>query len=379
MSTPSTSLQTIPTTTQDSDIGRPVMFSTGHFAGRTIRAQLDELQQAEVGRKCGTKDRRPLDPPPVVNLQLFEVFNGGTPLEEERQLKNLTEMDSHGFLCHVDLFRVLDPTVLSFEPSMNDKATDPPSHVPNDLRPSTSGSSVFDYPVSYAEPLPGWEGGSIDTHGQTSHTTMAPFGYSQSMDWLAPPVSQNHVSPSLPAAMNTGAKTSLQWPELFELGAIDTGATSKHDQIACTQLLVGNTVASPSFIEYTGKDILFAFADLAVCEGGLFLLRYRTFNIFNITVSGAPVPILAECYGGVFRVYNTQNFPGLHPSTELTKRLSSMGTSGKVITRENERKRRRPAAGTAKGKMAARAIAPAPFTATRAALPPEQYPTSGPR
>ena len=31
------------------------------------------------------------------------------------------------------------------------------------------------------------------------------------------------------------------------------------------------------------------------------------------------IPILAECYGGPFRIYSTKEFPGLRPSTELTK------------------------------------------------------------
>ena len=35
------------------------------------------------------------------------------------------------------------------------------------------------------------------------------------------------------------------------------------------------------------------------------------------------IPIIAECYGGLFRVYENKEFPGLLPSTELTKvRLS---------------------------------------------------------
>ena len=31
------------------------------------------------------------------------------------------------------------------------------------------------------------------------------------------------------------------------------------------------------------------------------------------------IPILAECYGGRFRVYESRDFPGLPPSTDLTK------------------------------------------------------------
>jgi len=46
-----------------SPIGLPVHFVTGQFAGQTIRAELEELQKADLGRKFGSIDRRPLDPP----------------------------------------------------------------------------------------------------------------------------------------------------------------------------------------------------------------------------------------------------------------------------------------------------------------------------
>lgn len=36
---------------QAPNIGDPVMFETGQFAGRTIRVELSELQKAESGRK----------------------------------------------------------------------------------------------------------------------------------------------------------------------------------------------------------------------------------------------------------------------------------------------------------------------------------------
>lgn len=93
----------------DAHIGRPVHFEIGPHAGRTIRAQLDVIQNAEQGRKCadpprtahnqthadgsGTreakkakKDRRPLDPPPVIRLRMFEVIDEGTSHETEREL-----------------------------------------------------------------------------------------------------------------------------------------------------------------------------------------------------------------------------------------------------------------------------------------------------
>ena len=50
---------------------------------------------------------------------------------------------------------------------------------------------------------------------------------------------------------------------------------------------------------------------------GWFLFRYRMFDLFS--VNDGPQPILAECWGRPFRIYATKQFPGLEPSTELTK------------------------------------------------------------
>lgn len=59
--------------------------------------------------------------------------------------------------------------------------------------------------------------------------------------------------------------------------------------------------------------------DLAVKSEGQFFLRYRCFDIFARTLGPGDLPIQAECFGGPFRIYSTKEFPGLQPSTELTK------------------------------------------------------------
>lgn len=54
-------------------------------------------------------------------------------------------------------------------------------------------------------------------------------------------------------------------------------------------------------------------------QEGQFLLRYRVFDLFARAHGQSDLTIQAECFGGVFRVYSTKEFPGLPPSTELTK------------------------------------------------------------
>ena len=64
--------------------------------------------------------------------------------------------------------------------------------------------------------------------------------------------------------------------------------------------------------------------DLAVKIEGQFILRYRCFDLFSRTSGHGDLPIQAECFGGPFRIYSTKEFPGLQPSTELTKVMQTL-------------------------------------------------------
>jgi len=107
-----------------------------------------------------------------------------------------------------------------------------------------------------------------------------------------------------------------------------------------TSALVGATFVQPVALDYQGRrSLMFVFADLAVKTEGHFILRYRVFDIFSTPIDHTDRVIQAECYGGVFRVYSTKEFPGLPASTELTKQLARWGV--RLNIREAERKRRR--------------------------------------
>lgn len=104
-----------------------------------------------------------------------------------------------------------------------------------------------------------------------------------------------------------------------------------------------------AILDLHGKNaIFFVFADLSVKLEGLFRPRYRFFDLFSRLRGDEDVPILAECWGGVFAVYSTKEFPGLRASTKLTKHLNRWGI--RVNIRETERKRRANNTGGAKGK-----------------------------
>ncbi|KZO91671.1 hypothetical protein CALVIDRAFT_530627 [Calocera viscosa TUFC12733] len=93
-------------------------FTAGPLIGRTIRVELTEMQKPLINRKTSTPmaensvdriERRPLDPPPVVQLRLFEIENEGAPNERVVQLEASSSFAYNGFVCHVDLFPIKEP------------------------------------------------------------------------------------------------------------------------------------------------------------------------------------------------------------------------------------------------------------------------------
>ncbi|KAG2135996.1 velvet factor-domain-containing protein [Suillus clintonianus] len=275
-------------------INVPIHFSSGQFQGRCVRAELVEIQKADLGRKYARVDRRPLDPPPVVQLKLYCVHNEGSDHEYEQEVQDYDDIQNLGLLCNVDLFQVSTQPDSSSEPSSLPRHPPQISPVVQPVRPPSGGY-----------PLP-----SILPSMSTQSDKLPPLSSSSRV-----PVSDAKL-PHLPPY--------AAYPESMK----------------CTTALSGATFVQPACIDYEGKRALvFPFADLAVKIEGDFFLRYRIFDIFSRTSSLVDVPVQAECYGGPFHIYSTKEFPGLQPSTELSKQLSRYGV--RLNTRETERKRKK--------------------------------------
>ncbi|KAI9458516.1 velvet factor-domain-containing protein [Boletus coccyginus] len=287
-----------PRRTSDSWINIPIHFASGSFAGQTIRAELTEVQKADLGRKYARVDRRPLDPPPVVLLKLYRVLNHGTDAQYEREIEDYSEVDTLGLLCNVDLFPV--PTA-GRDPSAPTQGQDHhQAHTPRHQPPEPSHAPLY------------------HPHSNLASIQLPPLTLP-----TRPAVPQTTQQPS----------TSNQCITYFW----DQPIT---EDMNCTTALSGATFIQPAVIEYRGgKALVFPFADLAVKTEGQFFLRYRYFDIFSRTSGHGDLAIQAECYGGPFRIYSTKEFPGLRPSTELTKQLARWGV--RLNTRETERKRKR--------------------------------------
>ncbi|KAF7795717.1 hypothetical protein EIP86_006882 [Pleurotus ostreatoroseus] len=412
-------------------IGRPVTFTSGQFEGRTIRAELIELQKADLGRNepsvamCeprslsvmrlftkryrgyalpysarvfppyARKDRRPLDPPPVVQLRLFDVFNSGTAFETHKEFDTYDER-GFGLLCHIDLFPVPLQDDGSGAGSSSQAANTPQTHPstsvntpasssPTPSTPSTShqyshghtatanpyalhtigSSSSSSSRSGLVLPPPQSVNANTYTHAPPPHGGVtlppissldpSPSGLFHSMHLppmqapsdfprsgltlppltrqqpalspysYPPPAPPGHVphiqhqQPPQPTVSNEGKAMRAEASAPPGVVAYLNGHAIKEDD-KCTESLVGAR-------------------DIAVQVEGSFILRYRVFNLFAQVEGAMDIPILAECYGGPFRIYSTKEFPGLRPSTELTKHLSLFGV--RLNLRETERKRRR--------------------------------------
>ncbi|KDR75763.1 hypothetical protein GALMADRAFT_140370 [Galerina marginata CBS 339.88] len=297
-------------TSQAPNIGDPVTFVSGQFAGRTIRVELQELQKAESGRKYAKVDRRPLDPPPAVLLQLFETDDMAQAGTWERELLYENVMNV-GLICTVDLFPVPESV---YEPRSPASQSPEPSHTraPHHPDPRTTQQQ---YPPMTYFPL---------------HPYMSTEPSSSQM----PPTPPFQI-PRRQLMLGTVHPSDVLTDVVYRIGNHLVTESSK-----LTPALVGERFAEPTLVDHKGRKVLvFVFGDLAVRREGVFILRYRAFDIFSGIPGNPHAPVLAELYGGPFKVYSTREFPGLEPSTELTKNLSKYGV--RVTLRDAERKSRK--------------------------------------
>ncbi|KAH9477943.1 putative velvet family sexual development regulator [Psilocybe cubensis] len=288
---PSQNLSSAPPNREASPIGRPMYLSSGPLAGRTVRMEIQEIQQAELGRRYGKIDRRPIDPPPVVLLRIFEVRNAGTNRQQERELEYDTPL-TIGLICTVDLFPVPRPG----ESSINHTLENPTL---------SEGTFGFDSPSLMQS---------------SSNDSRIMYGLHHGSDYRADPGVPSH------------ADEVLHYINGYPI-------TERSKQ---TQALAGNTFVQPILAEYGGRDsLLFVFNDLSVKLEGYFILRYRVFDIYSQEYVGDTTTrsVMSECYGGIFRMYPSKTFPGLPPSTELTKHLARYNGT-RVNVRNEERHRR---------------------------------------
>ncbi|KAL9711991.1 hypothetical protein Ac2012v2_005066 [Leucoagaricus gongylophorus] len=337
--------------------GLPITFTTGQFAGSTIRVELKELQKANSGRKYAKVDRRPIDPPPAILLRFFYIMNPGTDKSWEREVGSYEDIQNLGILCSVDLFPVPDKILDSNIPVPTSPAA---SHIPDFgcyTASQASSSSASSPSVRNVQP---------HTSRVSSAPTSLPFGPTSSgalkLNYVASDNAGENAYTYFPLHPFTtpsaeGGVVPLRispfqiprrQPMLSQLNEAEPpsdivlriGNHLVTESSKLTPALVGERFVEPTLIDYKGKKCLvFVFGDLAVQREGTFIFRYRAFDIFSTVPGGQEQPVLAELYGGPFRVYSTREFPGLEPSTDLTRSLAKYGV--RVTLRDTERKSRK--------------------------------------
>ncbi|KAF2732103.1 hypothetical protein EJ04DRAFT_566286 [Polyplosphaeria fusca] len=100
-----------------------------------------------------------------------------------------------------------------------------------------------------------------------------------------------------------------------------------------TRRLMGQLVASPSVAkdEHDVEGCFFCFPDLSCRTHGRYRLRFVLMRIdpMNLHVGGFS-PILTEVLSDVFTVYTAKDFPGMRPSSALTRALKLQGCNIQV-------------------------------------------------
>ncbi|EMD36421.1 hypothetical protein CERSUDRAFT_115434 [Gelatoporia subvermispora B] len=355
-----------------SDIDTPVTYTSGPFAGRKIRAQLVEVQKADLGRKYVRKDRRPLDPPPIVQMRLFEVFNQDIQNSCEEEILSCDDVMSYGFLCHLDLFPVpsdgesdgSQPLPVPMEAEQTQEAAGTRSIVPAPIIHAPAPASWTSAPLSIScvlpPPLPpsfSLMGGAdqVEASSSANISRMLPSDSTQGAQrspgdpgdsaTMAQAIFHPEF-PSIPGASSAPAMRAVDVYNAHESNPYSTDVVAYYGDrpvraiSMCTHLLAGTTFKDSSIIDLRGRrSAVFVFSDVAARQEGMFFLRYRVFYIFAQAAGSRSNPVIAECFGQPFKVYSTKGFPGLHASTDLTKVISMSGIRTNIRARERKRRK----------------------------------------
>jgi len=242
----------------------------------------------------------------------------------------LPSYDDHialGFVCHLDLFPIPEQ-----EQDQN-KDTVPPGQ--RQRQPRHRATLSTDIPVP-----------SLSTiFARAPFPSVNEAGYSALISSSSNAARPIPALPSLiPSVPQPGLihflHNQLALPPMqdFEDTVAILGCYPVTESSRRTDALVGAALSHAGCYPFQGKpSLLFVFHDIASNLEGSFILRYRVSNILSHAQGPSDMPVLAECYGGPFKVYASKEFPGLPQSTDLTNSLSMLGVP--VHCRDSARRR----------------------------------------
>ncbi|OJJ44128.1 hypothetical protein ASPZODRAFT_135602 [Penicilliopsis zonata CBS 506.65] len=234
-------------------------------ASPSSRYHLHVRQHPSGARACGAgdRDRRSVDPPPIVQMLLTD-FDPSLPDDWDI-------LQDPRFTVGCLLYPVMDPS----SPRNGDTEM-----------ASWGRSPVGSVDTSRSE--------DNDSQGQSSQLLsgkafVSPFFVDDDPDpSTAPAHPSSYAQP--PHAMSAAAAAGP---------------------------LFGNNAKQPA--------TFFIFSDLSVRTAGLYKLQFRLMNWGNVEDTGQSMPILAETWSNPFRVYPAKDFPGMQDSSVLAEGLKELG------------------------------------------------------
>ena len=166
-----------------------------------------------------------------------------------------------------------------------------------------------------------------------------------------PPIVQLCLTDFNPAAKEDIQKLQWQWnvvqctlwsvPKPGDSQAQDvTSVADPNNPGRKSRRLMGSVVSSPFVgvdpdVPETGVKnarlaAFFIFHDLSCRQNGTYCLKFAYMRVDAMDAPGEKLSILAEVTSDPFEVYSAKDFPGMRPSTSLTKELKRQGASVQV-------------------------------------------------
>ncbi|WVR03925.1 hypothetical protein IAU60_000924 [Kwoniella sp. DSM 27419] len=207
------------------------------------------------------------------------------------------------------------------------------------LRPYSSSSSMYDRPSSGWSDARPWSSGVSSNRPSSSGEDLrspmsAHFGHSIRMtDPSFPPTPG--VDPVPSAFPHQGNYVSNTWEE-NKARYLTSQPAAQYSRV-----LVGKVTAVCHKLkdEHDELGLYFFAADLGIRTEGTFTLRMVVTDIASMmgqdVMLGAKAPVHAQIYSNPFTVYSAKRFPGVIPTTKMTKDFAAQGV--KLSVRETKR------------------------------------------
>ncbi|KAK0124698.1 hypothetical protein ONS95_009641 [Cadophora gregata] len=331
--------------------------------------ELFVMQQPKRARMCGfgDKDRRPITPPPCVQLVITDVASG--------KEVDCNDIDHGMFVISADLWSAsgqhevnlvrhtnTSPSISSGTPVSYQEVMPAVTPAYSNIMPQSSvfkvepgqgppGTSYNPFPAGPSvNPYSASQAGSQSYYQNNYPPSNNGTSYSQQNGYSQPSSSSSYYPPAAgPGSMDypQGQQVSSHQygpggSRPFTPNEMPVGRgpiNNSTPQGMFTRNLIGSLAAS-AFRLTDPNDrigIWFVLQDLSIRTEGNFRLRFSFVNVgvpvspnnpsaaAGLSPNKTSAPVLASCFSEVFTVYSAKRFPGVVESTPLSKCFATQG------------------------------------------------------